>query len=57
MNTYVFYIPDFSGGGAEKVFVNIANELSGRGHEVFFIVNIAQGVLHGNLSPSVKHRF
>ena len=48
-----FFIKSFYGGGAERVAVNLANELSKR-HEVTIIVAIKSGAYLHTVSPSVQ---
>lgn len=45
MKRYVFYISDFGGGGAESVFIRVANSLVQRRNHVTFIVNEVRGEL------------
>lgn len=35
----VFFVADFSGGGAERVVSLLGNELVGRGYEIFIITD------------------
>lgn len=49
-----FYMPDFSGGGAERVNVILANALSESGYSVEMIVLQAKGANLGLVSPSVR---
>ncbi len=44
-------------GGAEKVLVNLANELAGRGHDITIRSVIDQGENKNRISPSVKYEF
>ncbi|MGJ8624634.1 MAG: glycosyltransferase [Yoonia sp.] len=48
-----FYLPAFAGGGAERIFLRLANHFAERGHDVHFIVNTADGPLRGLLSDKV----
>ncbi|MEM8618054.1 MAG: glycosyltransferase, partial [Pseudomonadota bacterium] len=48
-----FYIPSFAGGGAERIFIRIANYLANEGHKVGFIVNHDGGPLKDMLSSKV----
>ncbi|PJI92675.1 glycosyltransferase involved in cell wall biosynthesis [Yoonia maricola] len=49
-----FYLPSFAGGGAERFFIRIANQIAVGGRPVTFIVNHATGPLRDLLSNSVK---
>ncbi|ESX06648.1 glycosyl transferase [Mesorhizobium sp. LSJC268A00] len=49
----VFHIASLRGGGAERVFVLIANELASRGHNVTLFTWNAQGPNAALLSPAV----
>lgn len=48
-----FYLPSFAGGGAERIFVRLANHLAGRGQPVHFVVNHEGGPLRPLLSDAV----
>ena len=48
-----FYIPAFAGGGAERIFIRLANHLAAHGHDVHLIVNHEGGPLRGLLSDQV----
>lgn len=48
-----FYVPSFAGGGAERMFIRLANHLADRGEVVHFIVNHTGGPLNGLLSENV----
>ena len=48
------YIPSFAGGGAERIFIRIANYLANEGHNVCFIVNHDGGPLRDMLSDQVN---
>lgn len=48
------YIPSFAGGGAERIFIRIANYLANEGHNVCFIVNHDGGPLKDMLSEKVN---
>lgn len=43
MTRIVFHVPSFRGGGAERVFVLMANEMARRGHEVTLFVWNSEG--------------
>ena len=48
-----FYIPTFAGGGAERFFVRLANEMAATGRPTHLIVNNESGPLRGLLSERV----
>lgn len=48
------YIPSFAGGGAERVFIRLANHLAKMGRGVALIVNNENGPLRGLLDPDVE---
>jgi glycosyltransferase involved in cell wall biosynthesis len=48
-----FYLPSFAGGGAERIFVRLANHISGRGRPVHLVVNHEGGPLRALLSDTV----
>lgn len=48
-----FYLPSFAGGGAERFFIRLANQIASRGTPVHFIVNHTGGPLRELLSDSV----
>ena len=50
----VMYLPDFSAGGAERVNVNLAPELTRRGFEVTFVVHKMQGGLVPIIPPKTR---
>ena len=54
MKHFIFYITDFSGGGAESVFTRVANSLVRRRHDVTFIVKKNHGQLSKNLDSQIK---
>lgn len=54
MKHFIFFITDFSGGGAESVFTRVANSLVRRKHNVTFIVKKNQGKLSKNLDSQIK---
>ena len=47
-------LPNMEGGGAERVGVNLANELSTRGYKVDIVLLEAVGIFLGELTPSVR---
>lgn len=49
-----FYIADLSGGGAERVFVNLANQISLLGHNVTLLVNNKTGPYLQDLSKRIS---
>ena len=54
MATYIFYISSFDGGGAESVFIRIANSLAKRQHKVIYIVDRNEGQLGNQLLKNIK---
>ena len=54
MKHFIFFITDFSGGGAESVFTRVANSLVQRRHNVTFIVKKNHGELSKNLYSQIK---
>lgn len=49
-----FVLPDFRGGGAEKVIISLANEIDLKEHiEVYFLVGVNNGPLHGELNKHI----
>lgn len=54
MRRIVFHTSSLRGGGAERVFVLMANELASRGHEVIFFTWNAEGPNAGLLAPNVR---
>lgn len=54
MKHFVFFMTDFSGGGAESVLIRVANSLVGRRHGVTFIVKKNHGELSKNLDNRIK---
>lgn len=46
--------PSFSGGGAERIAVNLANEYTAQGHDVTLLVLKDKGPYKSQLNPSVK---
>ena len=50
---YLFFFPTFGGGGAEKVFITICNELVSAGLPLGVIVARHVGELKNNLSPNI----
>lgn len=49
-----FLLPDFRAGGAQHMVINMANELSSRGHHVFLWVMQDQGPFKNKISPSLS---
>lgn len=49
-----FYIPSFSGGGAERVFVRLANYFAAKGDEVDLVVNNDDGPVGEIVSKAVQ---
>lgn len=50
----VFHLPSLAGGGAERVFVLVANEMAARGHAVTLFVWNARGPNADLLNPDVS---
>ncbi|CAG21058.1 putative glycosyltransferase [Photobacterium profundum SS9] len=53
-NSFVFLMQNFYGGGAEKVIVNLANELDSKGHSISIIVNSTEGPYFCKLNQDVN---
>jgi glycosyltransferase involved in cell wall biosynthesis len=51
-----FFLPDLSGGGAERVAVNLANNSSARGFVVELVLTVAVGELLADLHPELTVR-
>jgi glycosyltransferase involved in cell wall biosynthesis len=49
-----FFLPTLSGGGAERVAVNLAGGMASRGHAVDLVVVTAQGELSDQVPPAVR---
>ena len=54
MKHFIFYISDLSGGGAESVFVRVANEMVLRNNSVTIIVDSVSGELLPLVNPEVQ---
>lgn len=54
MDIVHLYIPSFAGGGAERIFVRLANHFAGSGLRTRFIVNRRHGPLEDMLSDEVE---
>lgn len=54
MDVVHLYIPSFAGGGAERIFVRLANHFAGSGLRTRFIVNRRHGPLQDLLSDKVE---
>ncbi|WP_147283720.1 glycosyltransferase [Bosea caraganae] len=54
MDIVHLYIPSFAGGGAERIFVRLANHFAGSGLRTRFIVNRRHGPLQDLLSDKVE---
>jgi glycosyltransferase involved in cell wall biosynthesis len=54
MKHYIFYISNFKGGGAESVFIRVANSLVHKAKRVTFIVNKLQGELLKTIDPRIN---
>ena len=50
----IFYIPCLDGGGAEKVFVVLANRFAALGLRVLLLLNEKTGVYLNQISPNVR---
>lgn len=48
-----FYLPNFSGGGAERVYVRLANYLASQGRSVHMLVNQGRGPVRQLVDPKV----
>jgi glycosyltransferase involved in cell wall biosynthesis len=48
-----FFTPNFNGGGAERVMITYANELSARGADVYYVVVNSYGPIKSLLSTQV----
>jgi len=48
------FLPTLGGGGAERVFVNLATEFANLGHSVDLVVARPGGSLRGSVPPSVR---
>lgn len=53
MKKIAFFIPTLGQGGAEKVFLNLANDMVKR-HEVTLVIQDASGVMMKELSPDIQ---
>ncbi len=51
---YLFVIPTLEHGGAEVVTINLSNELSKRGHDVYLMTFNLRGELQDRLNPQTK---
>ena len=56
MKSIVFYIPTLKGGGAEKVFVNLANHFAGKGIDTLLIFSYRGGYVD-QVSGKVKIKY
>lgn len=52
--TIALFLPSVSGGGAERVFVQLANNFAERGHTVHIVLASATGPYLRELSPNVE---
>ena len=50
----VLFLPSLVAGGAERVFVDLANEFARQGHAVDFVLAAAEGPFLGEVSPAVR---
>ena len=53
-NKVAIFIPDFAGGGAQRVNVNLANELARQGLAVDYVVHNADGPFATQLADNVR---
>jgi glycosyltransferase involved in cell wall biosynthesis len=53
-DTVAFFLPTLCGGGAERVTVNLAAGLAGRGHPVDLVAAAAEGDLSGEVPEPVR---
>lgn len=53
-NKVAIFIPDFAGGGAQRVNVNLANELARQGLAVDYVVHNADGPFARQLADNVR---
>jgi glycosyltransferase involved in cell wall biosynthesis len=49
-----FFLPTLTGGGAERVIVNLARGMAERGQRVDLVVASAEGVLRDQVTPAVR---
>lgn len=54
MSRIVFHVPSLGGGGAERVWVLMANELVRRGYDTALLAWNAEGPNRAHLSPAVR---
>ena len=54
MNKISLFLPDLRGGGAEKVAVNLANEMVRRGFDIDVVLIKSQGELLVDLDPLIN---
>lgn len=54
VNHIAIFMPNLKGGGAERVSVNLANELSLRGYSVEFVLLSATGDFMADLLPNIR---
>ena len=54
MGPIAFFLPTLSGGGAERVMVNLAQGMTDRGYPVDLVVAAAEGELLGQLPVGVR---
>lgn len=50
----MLYVATLEGGGAERVFVRLANHYAARGHNVALLVNRSDGPIASLISPKVR---
>ena len=54
MKSIAFFMHNFTGGGAEKVTINLANELARRGYKISFLVIDRSGVLESKVDKNIE---
>ena len=57
MKRILFFHPDLRGGGAEKVLVDLVNNLDPRKYDISLYTIFEEGVNRKNLKPHVKQKF
>lgn len=53
MKKILICLPNLNGGGAERVCVNIANQLSAEGNDVTLVISQQSGVYFNQVSPTI----
>ena len=49
----LFFLPSFTGGGAEGVIIQVANELKRQKRNIVFLISNSDGVLKGKLDKNI----